>query len=337
MSHKRIDFPAFLDTLRGRRLLHLGHKDADCDALGSAYAMSRLLPGDVGFAQGLKTSARDLAQWLGLNPLIDPHPAAYEYTIIYDTLNLNLLGVPLPARYALFDHHVPGGHRFSSSHNELAAEAEWCWVRPVESTCSVLADLFQTHAVPVNREMAIALAAGIVTDTVWLQLANAAALRRLATVLEPCELYLEDVLAVIDSPNRRATRRSAVLAAVRGVQETLAGPWSILATETDSHDHGFAVITTLSRLGGDVRAVSFPKKDQAMVMVECDEILVERTGVDLAKLTTEVAQAVDSEDTWGSRIWGRVIAPVPQNALLDLCVTAVSQALTAAAGGKTTI
>jgi len=327
---KRTEFPAFLEAMHGRRLLHVGHKDADCDALGSAYAMSRLLPGDVGFAQGIKASARDLAEWLGLTPVIDPNPAAYEYTILYDINSLTLLGLPLPPRYALFDHHVPGGHRYSDFHSQLADGAEWCWVRPVESTCSVLAELFLAHNVPLNRKMEIALAAGIVTDTAWLQLANAAALRRLAAVLEPSSLYLEDVLTVIDSPNRRASRRAAVLAAVRGVQETLANGWSILATETDSHDHGFAAIAALRRLGGDVVAVSFPKGEKAMVMTECDRIVAEQAGIDLADVAAEVAQTANTDETWGSRIWGRVIAPMSQRALLELCVKAVAQALTIA-------
>ena len=38
----RSDFPAFLNAMTGLRLLHMGHRDADCDALGSAYAMSRV-------------------------------------------------------------------------------------------------------------------------------------------------------------------------------------------------------------------------------------------------------------------------------------------------------
>ena len=63
------DFDEFLQAMDGLRLLHLGHKDADCDALASAYAMSCVLPGDVGFAKGLKTSAQDLAEWLEFSPL----------------------------------------------------------------------------------------------------------------------------------------------------------------------------------------------------------------------------------------------------------------------------
>jgi hypothetical protein len=190
--------------------------------------------------------------------------------------------------------------------------------------------------VPISREMSIALAAGILTDTAWLQVADAAALRRLAIVLEPAALYLEDVLALINSPNRQAVRRSAVLDALRGVRETLidsqstSGRWSILAAETDSHDNGFAVTAALGRLGGDVRAVVFPRGNMSMVMVECDGDLVERTGIDLAGLTAGVARSVNGDDAWGTRMWGRVVAPIPPTELLDLCVAVVAQALTAA-------
>ncbi len=330
MLERWSDFPAFLEAMGGRHILHVGHKDADCDALGSAYALSCLLPGDVGFAQGLKTSARDLAEWLGLTSLIDPDPTAYEYTIIYDTNTPDLLGIPLPVRYALFDHHVPGGHRYASFRNELADGAEWCWVQPLESTCSVLADLFLAYTVPIHREMAVALAAGMITDTGWLRLANAATLRRLAAVLDPSGLCLEDVLMVIDSPSRRATRRSAVLAAVRGVEERQSGGWSILTAETDSHDHGFAVIAALDRLGGDVNVVGFPKGEKAMVMIESNEGLVEQTGIDLAALTEEVAQEFDTGNAWGTRVVGRVVAPVSVRELLGLCMEAIAQALTVA-------
>jgi phosphoesterase RecJ-like protein len=326
----RSDFPAFLEAMRGRRLLHLGHKDADCDALGSAYALSCVLPGDVGFAQGLKVSAQDLAEWLSFSPVIDPDPAQYDYLVIHDTHSAELLGYEVPARYALFDHHVRGGHRFSDFDSQLAAGAEWAWVRPIESTCSIVGDLMVAHGLPITREMGVALAAGILTDTYWLRLADSAALRRLAAVLERADLYVEDVMGAIDSPGRRRRRRQAVLAALRGVQETVVGDWSVLAAETDSHDHGFSVSGALGRLGGDVRVVAFPKGEAAMVMVECDGDLVTRTGIDLSGVAAEVARHFRSDDTWGTRMWGRAVAPVPQDRLLAQALAAVTDALQAA-------
>ncbi|MBN1642229.1 MAG: DHH family phosphoesterase [Anaerolineae bacterium] len=331
MVVRRSDFCAFVDAMAGLRLLHVGHRDADCDALGSAYAMSRVLPGDVGFAQGLKTSARDLAAWLGLSPIIDPDLSAYDYAILYDVNSPGMLGAPLPDRYALFDHHVPGGHRYASLRSELASGAEWCWVEPLESTCSVLVEQFMAHGIALDRRMSVALAAGIVTDTGWLELANAGALRRLAAVLDPAGLYLEDVLAAIDGPDRRAARRSAVVAALRGVRERRVGAWSILVAQTGSHDHGFAVTAALQRVGGDVCVVAFPKDGRAMVMAECGIRLVERTGMDLGAVMAGVAGASGAAETWGSALFGRVIGDAGEERLLAACVAAIERALQGAA------
>lgn len=327
MTTQQSDFAAFLRATQGKRLLYLGHRDADCDALGSAYALSRALPGDVGFAEGLKTSARDLAAWLGMEPLLDPDPADYAHTIICDTPTPDLLGVPLPAQYALFDHHVPGGHRYSDFHSELVAGATWAWVKPFESTCSVVAEQLLAHGIPIERDIAVALAAGIVTDTGWLALANAGTFRRLADVLGPSGLHLKDVLAAIDDPNRQAARRPAVLAALHTVRETRVGNWSILAAHTDSHDHGFAVAAALRRVGADVSVVAFPKDVATMVMAECGPAVVERATLDLGAIAGAVSRQTDAEQTWGSALFGRVIADVGEEALSAAYVDAIARAL----------
>ena len=95
------DFTPFVNAMRGRTLLHVGHRDADCDAVAAAYAMNSILPGDIGFAQGLKASAQALVDWLRISPVIDPDPLEYEYTLIYDSsgtergINRKALGLAL--------------------------------------------------------------------------------------------------------------------------------------------------------------------------------------------------------------------------------------------------
>ncbi|MCK5430293.1 MAG: hypothetical protein KAI94_12520 [Anaerolineales bacterium] len=162
--------------------------------------------------------------------------------------------------------------------------------------------------------------------------ANAEALRRLALVLEPAGLYVEDVLAVIDSPKRRATRRPAVLDAVRGMHESVSGNWSILSAQTDSLDHGFVVLDLLDQLGSDVSVVSFPRGNRAMVMVECSGAVVEVAGIDLAGVLGELASDVKADETWGTPALGRIIAPIPERGLMKLCVDAVSERLSTEKG-----
>jgi nanoRNase/pAp phosphatase (c-di-AMP/oligoRNAs hydrolase) len=320
------DFSAFLTAMRGRRLLHLGHKDADCDALACAYALSRVLPGDIGFAGGLKTSAQELANWLSIRPVIDPDPSEYDYTLIYDTFTPFLLDVPLPPAYAIFDHHVSGGRPYVARENLLAEGAGWQWIWPVEATSSILVDLLTAEGIHIDLKMAVALAAGIITDTNMLKVAGAPAFQRIATLMAPHELSYVDILDVIDPPSKTASRRAAVVKAMQTLNETHSNGWSILATQTDSHDNGFAVMGVLNRLG-DINMVGFPKGENAMVMVECNPFLVEKTGIDLGAIIIRVGELIGAEDAWGIPIAGRVVAALAGAELIRLCRDQIAQAL----------
>ncbi len=326
------DFLTFLQQKKGQRVLHLGHKDADCDALGSAYAVSKLLPGDIGFAQGLKTTAADLADWLEVTPVIDPDPNAYDFTVIYDCYTTEILACPVPEHYALFDHHTPGGRRLLDFQNQMSTLADWRWLWPSDSTCSVIAQLFLENAVPFDQKMAIALASGIVTDTFMLKFANAESFRLLSEILGCHGQYLEDVLAVIHPSERVAIRRAAVFKAIQTMREEKIGPWSVLALHTDSHDHGLTLFNILNHLGGDANVVCFPKsrtngRNVNMVMVECEQAFSQQTGIHLGELVAEVAKQVEALDTWGSKRVGRIIAAAPKDDLLDLCMETLIQAL----------
>lgn len=64
-----------------------------------------------------------------------------------------------------------------------------------------------------------------------------------------------------------------------------------------------------------------------MVMVECDGEVVTRSGIDLASVAADVGRHFGSDDTWGTRMWGRVIAPVSRDRLLARAVAAVAGVL----------
>jgi len=326
-TNQYTDFQKFMKRIEGCDILHLGHRDADCDASGSAYALSRIIPGDIGFSDGMKVSAEDLADWLNIQPIINPNPKKYDFTIIYDTPFPTLLGVGLPPHYAVIDHHTPKSVEYIKLQKKLLQGAEWHLVKPIESTCSILVELFEVNQISLSREMQIALAAGIVTDTSWLQWANADALTRVASILRLSGLFLGDIIEAIDSPERRATRREAVLAAICNVQSLQIGPWNILATSTDNHDHGFAVVSALSRLGSDISIVSFPKSSNAMVLIESNERITDSTNLDISKLATQIAFDTQAKDYWGSHVRGRVIANIPEKKLVDISIREIEKIL----------
>lgn len=321
------DFLKFKESLQGLSILHLGHRDADCDALGSAYAMSQVIPGDIGFMDSMKTSAHDLSEWLEIHPIINPHPENYDLTIIYDTPFYDLLGTGLPPDYAIIDHHKPKELKFVMIQEQLIKGSVWHLIDYLESTCSILVELFKANQIELTHKMQVALAAGIVTDTSWLMRANADALTRLASILQPSGLYLGDIIEAIDSPERRNMRRQAVLSALCKVRTVQVGTWSILATATDNHDHGFAVASALYRLGGDISVVAFPKAGNSMVLIESHEAVTNDNRIDISKITTQIALSVQAKDFWSSPVRGRVVADLPEDRLLDVSIEEIQKAL----------
>jgi len=238
-----------------------------------------------------------------------------------------MLGVPVPARYAVFDHHESGGHRFSTIHNELADGAEWGWVKPVESTCSLLIDLFLENGFLIDQKMGVALAAGIVTDTIRLRQAHAAALRRLGTALEAADMHVEDIWAVLEPQDIRAERRPAILESLRNIREIKHLGWSALISEIDSQDNGVVITDALIQFGGDMAVVGVPKWGQAMVITTCTAEMVEKTQIDLGGWMKALATGVGASDAWGSRVGGRIIAPLPVDVLIDRCMQTILESL----------
>jgi hypothetical protein len=163
------------------------------------------------------------------------------------------------------------------------------------------------------------LAGGMITDTGLLHHANAQALQRLAAMLEPAGLYVEDVLAVINSPIRRAGIRQEVLQALHQMREVSCNGWNILVTQTASREQGFAVIDLLNHLGSDVRVVGFGLNGQAMVFSECQQAVVEQAHIDLAGLMAELARDMQAAKSWGTSSMGRIVAPVAVSEITQRC------------------
>jgi hypothetical protein len=175
--------------------------------------------------------------------------------------------------------------------------------------------------------MAVALAAGIVTDTARLRQAHADALIRLAVPLKAANLYVEDVWDAIENQELRAERRAIILEGLRNCAETRHKGWSILATTTNSPKHGFAILDAITQIGADVVVVGFPKRMESMVMSACRAGTVAQAGIDLGGLMKDLAVPINASDAWGNNTRGRIIAPMRLDQLTALCVESITGAL----------
>jgi len=84
--------------LCGHRKIYLCHRNADPDAIGSAFALSWLFGGDIGVFGDLSRSAIQLADSIDIKPLIDPDLNSYELVVLVDTSVSSQVGGAKPWR-----------------------------------------------------------------------------------------------------------------------------------------------------------------------------------------------------------------------------------------------
>jgi hypothetical protein len=167
--------------------------------------------------------------------------------------------------------------------------------------------------------MGVALAAGIVTDTVRLRQANGSALRHLSIALDAAGMYVEDIWAVLENSAVRAARRPAILNSLHTIREVKHHGWSILVAEINSQDNAFVIMDTIIQLGWDIGLIGFPKGRGTMVISICNAELVFETEIDLGGWMKALVPEIGASEAWGTRAAGRIIAPLALDELLDQC------------------
>ncbi|MDP2766576.1 MAG: DHH family phosphoesterase, partial [Candidatus Methanoperedens sp.] len=136
-------------------ILYLCHRNADPDALGSAFALKEAIGGTVGVIDGCDRVASQIARQLNIEFLTNP-AEDYDLVVVVDTsTSAQLNGFQLKS-YAVIDHHA------TSSLNENAA---FYLHRNKGSTAEIVLEVLKIMGAPIMRRTAFALISGIITDT----------------------------------------------------------------------------------------------------------------------------------------------------------------------------
>lgn len=273
---------AALEALRAGSLLHLMHVNADCDCIGSAFALQAAFGGTVGAPGGVSAPGRRLAARLGLEVDEHPDPSAHGQSVVLDCSTRVQLGplagkVPRPV---LFDHHAYGD----------AWEEAVAVVRDPgrSSTCEVVLRFLQDAGVPLTREMALALATGIVSDSASFRFANEDTFRAMADLCAVGGFTLQDIHALLEETEEGDdySRRMANLkAGQRAYVEDVRG-YLLAISEVGAHEASAS--KGLVRLGADCAFVAAERDGAIRVSARGSQALTE-AGVNLGHLVNAVA------------------------------------------------
>ncbi len=261
---------------RYKNVLYLCHRNADPDAIGSSFALSRAFGGRIGVVEDLSRTGERLARIIGADVLVDPCHEDYDLVVLVDTSVPLQLGGAVPERYALVDHHIDRG---------LLEGAVFYIQRPVTSTAQIVWSILKENGKRPGREEALGLLAGMISDTGRFKRATPEAFSAAAGILQAGGFSYEEALSALSVPPDISQRMAVLKAASRaGIERH--GNWLIATAEVGSFEGSAA--SALVDLGADAAFVAGRHGEMSRISARCSRSAAE--FLNLAELLSAVAE-----------------------------------------------
>lgn len=262
----------FGSRVKGYSLLYLCHRNADPDAIGSAYALQECFEGDLGVPGDMSKVGRQLALAIGAEPLIDPSIEDYDVVVVVDASVKRQIGDLQLGRYGVIDHHLDTG---------LIRGADFYIQRPTDSTAEIVWSILEHHNCTISREAAIGLVVGIISDTGRFRHARPGSFRAVADLLLSCDLDYAEALAILTRTPIEPSQRIAALKAASRAEIEWNDEWIVVSTEVSAFEGSAAM--ALVELGADVAFAGGMHGEVCRVSGRA-RFSATRVGLDLAEL-----------------------------------------------------
>ncbi|MGA9099907.1 MAG: DHH family phosphoesterase [Methanotrichaceae archaeon] len=263
-------------------ILYLCHRNADPDAIGSAFALQQAFGGTIGAVDDLSKSGKALTDALNAEILINPLILNFELAVIVDASVKLQLGNARFGKYAVVDHHLDDG---------LLSQAEFYIQRPANSTAEIVWKILLESGVEVRKEMALGLLVGIISDTGRFRRGSPESFKAAGELLEICGTGYDEVLSVLSTPTDVSQRIAVLKAASRATIDRF-GSWLIATTEINAFEGSAAM--ALVDLGADI-AFAVSRRDEVSRVSGRASRAAIWAGINLADLMGLVARIYGGE------------------------------------------
>ncbi len=259
-------------------VLYLCHRNADPDAIGSAFALARAFGGTIGAVDDMSRTGEALADLIGAVVLINPSEEAYDLIVVVDTSVRLQLGKVRLAKYAMVDHHLDEG---------LRDGAEFYIQKPSKSAAEIVWTILKESRKQTGREMALGLLVGMISDTGRFKRATHESFRAAAELLEAGGFEYEEALQALIVPPDPSQRIAVLKAASRSKIERQ-GEWLIASTRINSFEGSAAM--ALVDLGADVAFAAGRHGDRVRISARSSQAAA-RAGLRLNELLGDIGRA----------------------------------------------
>jgi len=268
-----------------KRVVLLGHINADPDAICAAYAMAGLLRSlqpylevEISAPQGPSRLSSFLLNSLPAKLTTQPRIEDADIIVLLDTNTVQQLGnwservQSSKAALVVIDHHA--SHPETEHLATLTVADE-----KASSTCEIVYRLFKEANVSLSQDVAKALFLGIAFDSRHFVLASSSTFKIVADLVD-AGVRAEEALSLLSLP-MDLSERIARLKASKRVKVVKADEWLMAFSIVSAYQASAA--RALISLGAHVAVVGGQKNDRIQVSMRATRDFFEKTGVHLGR------------------------------------------------------
>lgn len=177
------------EKLKDCKKVILVHGNADMDAIGSAYAISKCFPpADIYAPGGIDRVSRMVSEKMGFEVLLECDISDYDLVVVVDTSSPEQFKpgeVTVPQGSVIIDHHGATG-KWDNMHF-------LCDDTKVACT-EVVLNLIRSENIEMTKDVGLALIGGMITDSGHFQFADSTLLRDFADVIDMIGIDMDEAM-----------------------------------------------------------------------------------------------------------------------------------------------
>jgi phosphoesterase RecJ-like protein len=297
------------ERLRHGRKLVLLHGNADPDALGCAYAIARSFPeADICAPGGMDKIAKVIASKLNIKVLERADMAAYDQIVVVDTSSPDQLGefALVPPETIIIDHHARS--------DRWGTRTYYC--DDTRKSCAeIIYQILQAAGAKIERDVGLALLAGMLTDSGHFRYSNGALLRAFADLMEDAGVEIDEVTSMTDLEPDISERISQLKGAQR-IRFDRIGDRIVAISVGSAYES--SVCKGMLSIGADVAFVGSQRDEHFRLSARARPEMV-RMGLHLGRLLEDVGTET-SNDGGGHGGAAGLVGVGDVEAILNICM-----------------
>jgi len=275
----------FINKTKARRILFVGHQNADPDALCSAYVVSKVLSRidprlriGIGAPGGASKISKSIIEEVQIRLDDLKQLDKIDLFVLFDTNTIQQLGelgksvLETGKPIAIIDHHAASPTMRGIAQFEIINEKS-------RSTCELVYYLIEKDGISLSRKEALCLFTGMAYDTRHFAIASAESFRVAAKLVE-AGVDPEKVMKTLSMPLERSERVARLKAAQRIKIMDFKG-WIVVFSRISSHQASSA--RGLLSLGANLAVVGGESGDSIRASIRASNDFLDGTGIHIGR------------------------------------------------------